>query len=114
LLNTIVLRGVHFDNDSAVLRDDAAAILDDAVALFKRYPALKVEVAGHTDDRGAAAYNQKLSARRAQAVMKYFVDKGVAAERLGSKGYGESEPVADNATAEGRAQNRRVELRVLN
>ena len=66
------------------------------------------------DSSGAAAYNQQLSARRAAAVMAYFVGKGVAAEQLTAKGYGESQPVADNANAEGRAQNRRVELRVLN
>ena len=114
LLNTIVLKGVNFENDSAVLRDDASAILDDAVAIFKRYPALKVEVAGHTDSSGSDAYNQQLSARRATAVMEYFVGKGVAAAQLTAKGYGESQPVADNGTADGRALNRRVELRVLN
>jgi outer membrane protein OmpA-like peptidoglycan-associated protein len=114
LLNTIVLKGVNFDNDSAVLLHDASAILDDAVAILKRYPALRVEVAGHTDDTGPAAYNQQLSARRAKAVMEYFTGKGVAVEQLTSRGYGESQPVADNGTAEGRAENRRVELRVLN
>jgi OOP family OmpA-OmpF porin len=114
LLNTIVLKGVNFDNDLAVLHDDASAILDDAVAIFKRYPALKVEVAGHTDSSSSDTYNQQLSERRAKAVMEYFVGKGVAAEQLTAKGYGESQPVADNGTAEGRAQNRRVELRVLN
>lgn len=114
LLSTIALEGVNFDTDSAVLHGDASAILDDAVAILKRYPALKVEVAGHTDNSGPAAYNQQLSERRAKAVMAYFVGNGVAAEQLTAKGYGESQPVADNGTAEGRAQNRRVELRVLN
>nr|MCU0810658.1 OmpA family protein [Thiobacillaceae bacterium] len=114
LLNTIVLKGVNFDNASAVLLDDASAILDDAVAILKRYPALKVEVAGHTDNTGSAAYNQQLSARRAKAVMEYFTAKGVVVEQLTSRGYGESQPGADNGTAEGRAENRRVELRVLN
>ena len=114
LLNTIVLSGVNFDDQSAVLHDDASAILDDAVAIFKRYPALKVEVGGHTDSGSSDAHNQQLSERRAEAVMKYFLGKGVAAEQLTAKGYGESRPVADNGTAEGRAQNRRVELRVLN
>jgi len=114
LLKTIVLKGVHFDFNTARLRADASAILDDAVANLKRYPALKVEVAGHTDSNGADAYNQRLSENRAKAVMDYFVGKGVDAARLSAKGYGESEPVADNATADGRAQNRRVELRILN
>jgi outer membrane protein OmpA-like peptidoglycan-associated protein len=112
LLSTIVLKGVNFDNDSAVLRDDAATILDAQLGIFTRYPALKVEVAGHTDSVSSDAYNQRLSERRAQAVREYFVGKGVAAERLTAKGYGEAEPVADNGTAEGRAENRRVELRV--
>jgi OOP family OmpA-OmpF porin len=114
LLNTIVLKGVNFDNDSAVLSADAMAILDNEVGTFKRYPALKVEVAGHTDSSNSDAYNQSLSERRAKAVMEYFISKGATAEQLTAKGYGESQPVADNGTAEGRAQNRRVELRILN
>lgn len=114
LLKTIVLKGVNFDFNTAQLRADASAILDDAVAILKRYPALKVEVAGHTDSNGAEAYNQRLSENRVKAVMDYFVGKGVDAAQLTAKGYGESEPVADNATADGRAQNRRVELRILN
>jgi outer membrane protein OmpA-like peptidoglycan-associated protein len=114
LLKTIVLKGVNFDNNAAILRTDAATILDDQVATLKRYPALKVEVAGHTDSNNSDAYNQQLSERRAKAVMEYFVAKGVAAEQLTAKGYGESQPIADNGTAEGRAQNRRVELRILN
>lgn len=114
LLSTIILRGVNFDNDSAALRGDALATLDEAVATLQRYPDLKVEVAGHTDSASSDAYNLDLSARRAKAVMGYFVSKGIDAGRLTSKGYGESQPIADNATEDGRFQNRRVELRVLN
>jgi outer membrane protein OmpA-like peptidoglycan-associated protein len=114
LAKVVTLTGDNFDNDAATLRADAIAILDDAVATLKRYPALKVEVAGHTDDRADDAYNQVLSERRAKAVMDYFVSKGVAADNLSAKGYGEAQPVADNGTAAGRAQNRRVELRILN
>ncbi|NTV95997.1 MAG: OmpA family protein [Thiobacillus sp.] len=112
LLNTIVLKGVNFDNDSAKLRADALPILDDAVSTMKRYPGMKVEVAGHTDSNSSDAHNLKLSADRAKAVMDYFVSKGIDAASLSSKGYGESTPIADNKTAEGRAQNRRVELRI--
>ncbi|TCJ20419.1 OmpA family protein [Parasulfuritortus cantonensis] len=112
LLNTIVLKGVNFDNDSAKLRTDAFPILDDAVTTMKRYPTMKVEVAGHTDSNSSDAYNLKLSDRRAKAVMDYFVSHGVDAANLTSKGYGESEPIADNKTAAGRAENRRVELRI--
>ncbi|MBI5329918.1 MAG: OmpA family protein [Betaproteobacteria bacterium] len=114
LLNTIVLKGVNFDNDQAVLRPDALAILDGAAATLLRYPAMKVEVAGYTDSRSNRAHNVDLSQRRAKAVMDHFVGKGVAADRLSAKGYGPDSPIADNATDEGRAQNRRVELHILN
>ena len=72
-----------------------------------------VEVAGHTDSTGAEEYNQGLSERRANSVKDYLVSKGVQAQRLQAKGYGESMPVASNDTKEGRAENRRVELIVL-
>ncbi len=108
------LKGVNFDNNKDTLRPDAAAILDDAVATLKRYPALKVEVAGHTDSANSDAYNLDLSQRRAKTVLDYFVAQGVEADRLSAKGYGEAEPIADNATADGRFKNRRVELRSQN
>lgn len=88
-------------------------MLDRAIATLKRYPELKVEVAGHTDSRGADAYNQQLSAKRAATVLAYLKDGGVA-NTLTSRGYGEREPIASNDTDEGRLQNRRVVLRVLN
>lgn len=108
------LRGVNFDSNKDLLRPDALPILDEAVATLKRYPGLKLEVAGHTDSANSDAYNLELSQRRAAAVMDYFVSQGVAAERLSAKGYGEVEPIADNASAAGRLENRRVELRSLN
>jgi outer membrane protein OmpA-like peptidoglycan-associated protein len=108
----INLHGVNFDNDQATLRDDSVTILDDAVTTLKRYPSLKVEVAGHTDNRSSKAHNQPLSERRAQAVMAYFVAHGIAADRLTAKGYGESQPITENYTDAGRAKNRRVELRI--
>jgi OOP family OmpA-OmpF porin len=108
------LKGVNFDNNKDTLRPDAAAILDDAVATLKRYPALKVEIAGHTDSANSDAYNLDLSQRRAKSVLDYFVGHGVEADRLSAKGYGEAEPIADNATADGRFKNRRVELRSQN
>jgi outer membrane protein OmpA-like peptidoglycan-associated protein len=113
LTGALQLKGVHFDNDAAVIRADARPILDEAVATLRRYPQLRVEVAGHTDDRGSDDYNLDLSQRRAQAVADYFVQMGIDAARLVAKGYGESAPVADNTTAAGRADNRRVELRIL-
>ena len=107
---TLKLEGVHFDYDQAVVRQQDFAVLDQAAATLKEWGEVKVEVAGHTDSRGADGYNMKLSQRRAEAVRSYMIDKGVAADRLTAKGYGESRPVADNGTEDGRLQNRRVEL----
>jgi len=114
LPKVMVLKGVTFENDRDLLRNESVAILDEAVATLKRYPGLNVEVAGHTDSVGRDSHNMELSQRRAKTVMDYFVSHGVATERLTAKGYGETQPVADNAKADGRAQNRRVELRALN
>jgi adhesin transport system outer membrane protein len=108
-----VLNGVNFDLDKYDLREDALPTLDEVVATLKRYPEIKVEIAGHTDWLSTDSYNQKLSEHRAKAVMDYFIYKGVAANRLTAKGYGESKPIADNESEEGRAKNRRVELRII-
>ena len=104
------LQGVHFDFDKATLRPESLTVLDEDVAALSKWGDVKVEVAGHTDSKGSDAYNLNLSQRRAEAVRNYLIGKGIAAERLTAKGYGESQPVADNATDEGRAKNRRVEL----
>lgn len=106
----LVLTGVNFDFDMAVIRSDDFDKLDRDVATLREWGNVKVEVAGHTDSIGTDEYNMGLSLRRADAVRNYLVDKGIPAERLTVKGYGESQPVADNATSEGRFQNRRVEL----
>jgi len=110
----IELRGVHFDNDMATLRPDAVFILESAVATLQRNRNLKVEIAGHTDDVGTVEHNLDLSQRRAQAVMDYFISRGISAENLTAQGYGDRQPIAGNETPEGRASNRRVELRVMN
>jgi OmpA-OmpF porin, OOP family len=109
----ISLDGVTFAFDSDVVTSDERGTLREAVETLKRYPALRVEIAGHTDSVGSAAYNQNLSERRARSVLEYLVGAGIERDRLSARGYGQSEPVADNATDAGRAQNRRVELRVL-
>jgi OmpA-OmpF porin, OOP family len=112
---SIDLKGVNFDFDKSTLRPDAVAILSEATEILKRYPDLKVEVAGHTDSVGTDAYNQGLSERRAKAVYDYLTSNGVDASRLvGPNGYGESRPIDTNDTAEGRARNRRTELNVQN
>lgn len=108
------LKGVTFEFNKTRLRPDAQTILDWAVGILKKYPDMNVEVAGHTDSVGSDSYNQKLSEGRAQAVMQYFVEQGIPQTQLTAKGYGESQPIADNKTADGRELNRRVELRILN
>jgi OOP family OmpA-OmpF porin len=87
--------------------------LDEALTVLQKNPGMRIEVQGHTDSDGADAYNLDLSNRRAQAVVGYFAQKGIEANRLSAKGYGESKPVADNKTREGKAQNRRVELQPI-
>ncbi|MHB8911980.1 MAG: OmpA family protein [Lysobacter sp.] len=118
---SIDLKGVNFDFDKSTLRPDAVAILNEAAEILKRYPELKVEVAGHTDSKGTDAYNQALSERRARAVYDYLTSNGVDASRMsGPNGYGESRPIAPNTNEdgsdnpEGRARNRRTELNVQN
>jgi OOP family OmpA-OmpF porin len=109
----IELGGVHFDFDKSTLKPEAIVVLNKAVALLQQHERVVVEVAGHTDSIGSDAYNQKLSERRAIAVKDYLTSKGIKASRLTAKGYGESMPVASNDTEEGRAENRRVEMIVL-
>ncbi|MDO9387573.1 MAG: OmpA family protein [Thiobacillus sp.] len=109
-VTTLVLEGVNFDFDKAVIRPQDYAKLDQDVDAMKAWGDVDVEVAGHTCSIGTEEYNLGLSQRRAEAVRNYLVSKGVSADRLTARGYGESRPVASNATREGRAQNRRVEL----
>jgi outer membrane protein OmpA-like peptidoglycan-associated protein len=111
----LVLKGVNFAFNSAVLTPESKKILDEdrTVARLKGEPDMRVEVAGHTDNIGSDAYNQKLSERRAQAVVDYLVSTGVDPKRLKAVGYGKTKPIASNATEEGRAQNRRVELQIF-
>lgn len=106
----LVLEGVNFDFDKATLRQEDIAIIEKDVTGLDKWGNVNIEVAGHTDNRGSDKYNLKLSQRRAEAVRTYLISKGIAADRLTAKGYGESQPVADNATDEGRFKNRRVEL----
>ena len=101
---------VLFDFDSAEIKSEAHPMLDEAVVILKKNSKIKVEVDGHTDNIGPAEYNMMLSERRANAIMKYFVDNGVEAERLTVKGFGLTKPAASNDTKEDRAKNRRVEL----
>jgi len=109
----LVLEGVNFDNDESVLRLDAYPILDRVARSLKDWGDVNIEIAGHTDSVGTDEDNLALSQRRAETVRAYLINRGIVADRLIAKGYGESQPVADNETAEGRFQNRRVELEAL-
>jgi outer membrane protein OmpA-like peptidoglycan-associated protein len=107
----LVLEGVTFETGSATLTAGARRILDGVAQSLIANTEVKVEVGGHTDSTGSRATNIRLSQARAESVMAYLVSRGVPASRLTAKGYGPDEPIADNKTADGRAKNRRVELR---
>jgi OOP family OmpA-OmpF porin len=111
---TLSLSGVNFENDSAKLLPEGQRILDQqAVPALKGDPAATIEIQGHTDSNGSAAYNMQLGEGRATSVRDYLVSQGIDASRMTVKSFGETEPVADNGTPEGRAENRRVVLKVL-
>jgi len=107
------LNNIFFDFDKATLRPRSKYELNRLVKVFTRYPNLKIEVAGHTDNKGSDDYNKRLSQQRADAVKAYLVSQKVSATKVIAKGYGESQPVATNDTDEGRQLNRRVEVVIL-
>ena len=102
-----------YDSNSSYIRAEAYPLLDEVAIILEKNPEMEVEVQGHTDNKGTAKYNQWLSEKRAEKVKDYLVSKGIAPSRLEAKGYGLTQPVASNGTEEGRAQNRRVELKRL-
>ncbi|MDZ7859168.1 MAG: PKD domain-containing protein [Candidatus Krumholzibacteriota bacterium] len=109
----VILEGVKFEFDKSALTADSRQILDRVAASLLKHPEVKVEVGGYTDSAGNEKYNMNLSEQRAKAVRDYLVNKGVPASQLTARGYGETKPIADNKTAEGRAKNRRVELKKI-
>jgi len=109
---TIILDNVLFDFDKSNVKPEGAAILDRLVAFMNENKASRVNLAGFTDNIGTEAYNQALSERRVNSVKDYVVKKGIDSSRISGQGFGESKPIADNKTAEGRAKNRRVEIKV--
>jgi outer membrane protein OmpA-like peptidoglycan-associated protein len=109
----IVLNNIFFDVNKFDLKPQSQAELDKLVDLLLENPAVKIEISGHTDNTGKPADNLVLSENRAKAVVSFLISKGIAAHRLTYKGYGESKPIAGNNTEEGRALNRRTEMRVV-
>jgi OmpA-OmpF porin, OOP family len=103
-----VLRGVNFETASANLKPESTSILDGVAATIMRCKCSRVDIRGYTDSVGKPEYNQKLSERRANAVKDYLESHGVAQGILTAQGFGEENPIADNKTAKGRAENRRV------
>jgi outer membrane protein OmpA-like peptidoglycan-associated protein len=109
-----ILDKVFFKTGKDVIEKKSFKLLDNVAQVLAAHPELKkVRVEGHTDNAGDAAKNKELSARRAKAVVTYLVGKGLAADRLVDAGFGDEKPIADNATAEGKAQNRRVEFVIV-
>lgn len=104
------LQGIQFESGKDIIRKTSNSILDNIVEILKMNPAYKLTINGHTDNAGKADANQVLSQKRADAVKKYLGDKGVDVSGIATMGYGDTKPVADNKTAEGRTQNRRVEF----
>ncbi len=109
---TFVLDDVNFETGKADLKIESFPVLDELVAYLNRKDDEKIEIGGHTDNVGKPAANILLSMERAKSVMAYVITKGIDASRLTAKGYGSSIPVASNATAEGKAMNRRTEVKI--
>jgi OOP family OmpA-OmpF porin len=111
---TLVVRAIDFEFNSSELTAPAKQTLDEVAAALAGQPELHLDIKGYTDSTGSAAYNLKLSQRRAEAVKAYLVSKGINPASLTAKGYGKADPIASNDTTEGRALNRRVEFEVTN
>lgn len=109
----VVLKNIFFDSGKATLKPESEAELGIVIKLMKMNPNVKMEMGGHTDSIGSDATNLKLSQARAKSVVDYLIGHGIPAKRLVAKGYGEKEPVADNKTDEGRQQNRRTEMKII-
>ena len=109
----LILRGIHFDFDKYNIKPEWRAVLDEGAQTLMKRPDMKVVIEGHCDGKGTIPYNQTLSERRAKAVFDYFEARGISANRMQMTGYGKTKPKATNNTEEGRAINRRVELKVI-
>jgi outer membrane protein OmpA-like peptidoglycan-associated protein/tetratricopeptide (TPR) repeat protein len=109
----VILKNIFFDSNSDLLKKESEIELDKFVSLLNENPNLKIQVNGHTDNVGKKIDNQKLSLNRANAVVKYFVSKGIKAIRLTAVGFGDTKPIADNHSEQGKNNNRRTEINVI-
>ena len=114
LKKSFVLEGVNFITGSDAITKESKSVLNNVAETLIKNDDVNVEVAGYTDDRGEASFNQSLSQKRAESVKAYLQSSGVAANRMTAKGYGENDPIGNNSTSAGRAMNRRVELHIIN
>jgi outer membrane protein OmpA-like peptidoglycan-associated protein/tetratricopeptide (TPR) repeat protein len=109
----VILKNIFFDSNSDLLKKESEIELDKFVSLLNENPNLKIQISGHTDNVGKKIDNQKLSLNRANAVVKYFVSKGIKALRLTAVGFGDTKPISDNDTEQGKNNNRRTEINVI-
>lgn len=107
------IKGIHFDYDKWDIKPEYYSVLDENVKVLKMNPSMKIEIQGHTDSVASEKYNQGLSEKRAESVKAYFVSKGIAADRVKTRGFGELRPIEPNDTPAGRAQNRRIEIEII-
>ena len=111
--STVVLRNIFFDYGEDKLKNNSKLELSRILTLLEKYPEMKLEISGHTDNVSSFKFNLKLSQKRAESVAKYLIDKGIDKSRLITEGYAYKKPIADNETEEGRTKNRRVEFKIL-
>ncbi len=106
----IIANGIRFDVNKATLKPESMGVINSIYNLMEQHPDLKFSVEGHTDSDGETDFNQQLSEQRAETVKNKLVEMGIATERLSVKGFGETIPIGDNSSPEGKANNRRVEF----
>ncbi len=109
----VIMRNIFFDYDSYILKPESKSELMKLLTFLVANPTLQIEISGHTDNSGTIEYNQKLSENRAHSVEIYLINNGIDVNRISSKGYGDTQPMSDNTSEEGRAQNRRTEFKVI-
>lgn len=110
---TITLKNIFFDYDKSTLRPESQTELNNVVEILNKYPNIKIEISGHTDNKGSDEYNKNLSKERAKTIVEYLKSKNIAENRLSYVGYGKEIPIATNDTEEGRQMNRRVEFKII-